>query len=240
MPLDFLFKKSLSDEDKIVFSKVESIREQIANSGKQFTTIMMNHTIERTASEIATNSSVFPKWGMFLYLCAKSFQARTILELGSSAGISGCYLSSAPSCRNFITIEGSPILAGLAEQNIRQINEQSRVIHGRFEKVLGNVMTNLTEQIDLVYVDGPKTQVETLNLFRLITPKLKRESIIIFDDITWSEEMWNLWQVLCDWEGFSYAINIGRFGVCVWCGDKTRPVKVDLSFFTDRLRINNE
>ena len=237
MPLKFLFKKSLSDEDKEVFSKVERIRERIANSSTVFAPIMMNHSLERTASEIAMDSSVTPEWGMFLYLCAKFFQARTILELGSSAGVSGCYLASAPSCRHFITIEGSPTLAGLAEYNIRQINAQSRVIHGRFEKVLGNVLDSLTGQIDLVYIDGPKTQDETLHLFRLMIPKLKRESIVIFDDITWSKDMWNLWQVLCDWEGFSYAINIGRFGVCLWRGDRTRPIKVDLSVFTGRLRL---
>jgi len=240
MPINFLFKKSLSDEDKKVFSKVESIREQISNIGILFTPIMMNHSLERTASEIAMDSSVTPEWGMFLYLCAKFFQARTILELGSSAGISGCYLASAPTCHNFITIEGSPTLSRLAEHTIRQINTQSRVIHGRFEKVLGNVLDNLTEQIDLVYIDGPKTQAETLHLFRLIIPKLKRGSIIIFDDITWSKDMWNLWRALCTWEGFSYAINVGRFGVCLWYGDKTQPVKVDLSLFTGftgRLRI---
>jgi predicted O-methyltransferase YrrM len=235
--LSFLFKNSLSDEDKKVFYRVESIREKIADSGTLYAPIMMNHNLQRTASEIAMESSVTPEWGMFLYRCAKSFQARTVLELGSSAGVSGCYLASAPSCRNFITIEGSPALAALAEHNIRQINSQSRVINGRFEEVLGNVLDNLTEQIDLVYIDGPKTQAETLHLFRLIIPKLSSGGIVIFDDIMWSRDMWQLWKVVCDWEGIAYAINIGRFGVCLWRGNKTQPVKVDLSFFTGWLRI---
>jgi len=239
IPLRFLFKKSLSDEDIKVFSKVENIREQVANSVTLFTPIMMNHRLERTASEIAMESSVSPEWGMFLYLCAKSFQARTVLELGSSAGISGCYLASAPSCRKFITIEGSPTLARLAEHNICQVNTQSHVINGRFDEVIGDVLDNLTDQIDLVYIDGPKTQTETLHLFSLIVPKLSNISIVIFDDITWSKDMWKLWKAVCDWDGLAYAINTGRFGVCLWCGDKKQSVKVDLSLLTGWLRIKN-
>jgi predicted O-methyltransferase YrrM len=237
MPLSFLFKRSLSDEDKKVFSKVESIREQIANNGKLFTPILMNHHVERTASEIAKKSSVSPEWGMFLYLCAKSFQAFTVLELGSSAGVSGCYLASAPACGKFITIEGSPALARLAEHNIRQVNAQSHVINGRFDEVLRNVLDNLIDQIDLVYIYGPKEQAETLHLFRLIIPKLNNKSIVIFDDIYWSKDMRRLWQALCEWEGLAYAINVGRFGVCLWCGDKKKPIKVDLSLLTGWLRI---
>ena len=237
VPLSFLFKKSLSDEDKKVFSKVESIREQVAYSGTLFNPILMSHHLRRTASEIAMVSSVTPEWGMFLYLCAKSFQVRTILELGSSAGVSGCYLASAPSCRNFVSIEGSPRLASLAEQNIRLVNAQSRVINGRFDEVLENVLDHLTGRIDLVYIDGPKTHAETVHLFRLIIPKLNKKSIGIFDDITWSQDMCQLWQAVCDWKGSAYAINVGRFGVCLWCGDETQPVKVDFSLLTGWLWI---
>ena len=238
--LSFLFKKSLSDEDKRVFSKVERIREQIADSDKLLTPILMDHNIERTAFEIAKKSSVSPEWGMFLYLCAKSFQARTILELGSSAGVSGCYLASAPSCAKFITIEGSSDLATLAEHNIRQVNTQIRVINARFDEVLGNVLDDLTNRIDLVYIDGPKEQAETLHLFRMIIPKLNNESIVIFDDINWSEDMQRLWQTVCQWEGLAYAIDVGRFGVCLWYGNKKKPVNIDFSLFTGWLRIKNE
>ena len=240
MPLSFLFKKSLSDEDKNVFSKVESIRELIADSNTLFTPILMNHNVERTAFEIAKKSSVSPEWGMFLYLCAKSFQAHAVLELGSSAGVSGCYLASAPACNKFITIEGSPALARLAEYNIRQVNSQIHVVNGRFDEVLGDVLESLTNRLDLVYIDGPKEQAETLHLFRLIIPKLNNESIVIFDDINWSKDMQQVWQTVCGWEGLAYAINVGRFGVCLWRGDKKKPVNVDFSLFTGWLRIKNE
>jgi len=240
LPLSFLFKRSLSDEDEKVFSKVESIRKRIENSSTLFTRILMNHNIERTAHDMAKKSSVSPEWNMFLYLCAKSFQAHTILELGSSAGVSGCYLASAPFCDKFITIEGSSILDRLAEGNIRQVNAQSNVINGRFDEVLGNVLDNLTDQIDLVYINGPKTKAETLHLFRLIIPKLNNLSVVVFDDINWSKEMQQLWQTVCGWEGLAYAINVGRFGVCQWCGNEKKPVIIDFSFLTGWLRIKNE
>lgn len=130
--MSFIFKKSLSDEGKKVFFKIESICEQVANKDAQFTSITMNHNLERTASEIAKKYSLSPECGMFLYMCAKSFQLRIVLELGRSAGVFGCYLASTPVCGNFIAIEGSPVLAKLAEHSIRQVNAQSHVINEAF------------------------------------------------------------------------------------------------------------
>ena len=75
----------------------------------------------RSLFETAHVSSVSALWGTFLYLCASARRAETILELGSGAGISGCYLGSAPSCRRFITVEGSADRARLAEAHLRQI-----------------------------------------------------------------------------------------------------------------------
>ena len=240
IPLSFLFNKSLSDEDNKVLHKVEMIREQIANRDTLFTPILMNRNIERTAYEIANKSSVSPDWGMFLYLCAKSFKARTVLELGSSAGVSGCYLASAPDCHKFVTIEANSALASLAEHNIRKVNTLIQVINGRFDHVLGDVLDNLTDQIDLVFFDGTKEQDETLDLFRLIIPKLNNNCIVIFDDIYWSKDMQQLWQQVCEWEGLAHTINVGRFGVCLWRGDNKKPVIVDFSLFTGWLRIKNE
>lgn len=239
-PLKFLFARALSSEDQQVYDKVEAIRQNVACHQEVYYPFATSvDTIARTPSSIASSSSVSPVWGMFLYLCAKSFQARTILELGSSAGISGCYLTSAYSCCNFITIEGSPALASLATRNISQITSQARVVNGLFDEVLESILDNLPDRIDLVYIDGPKDRLTTLRYFRLLMPYLNTESIVIFDDIRWSREMWNMWQTVSQWEGLTYAIDVGRFGVGLWHGASVQPIKIDLSLLTGWWRIKN-
>jgi predicted O-methyltransferase YrrM len=239
-PLNFLFSRELAYEDKQVLNKVETIRQKLAcGQGKYHTVTEGIKNKIRTPSRLAYKSSVTTEWGMFLYLCAKSFQARTILELGSGAGISGCYLTSASSCRNFITIEGSSSLASLAARNISQITTQARVVHGFFDNVLESILSNLSDRVDLVYLDGPKDRLTTLRYFQQLIPYLNNGSIVIFDDIHWSKDMWKMWQTVRQWKGLAYTVNAGRFGVCLWKGGSVQPIKINLSLMTGWLRIGN-
>lgn len=239
-PLNFLFSRELSYEDQQVFDKVETIRQKLASGQGEYYSVTERAKYKtRTPSQLAYRSSVNSEWGMFLYLCAQSFGARTILELGSSAGISGCYLTSARSCRNFITIEGSSTLASLAARNISQITTQARVVHGFFDEVLETVLSNLPDRVDLVYFDGPKDRLTTLRYFQQLIPYLNTGSIVIFDDIHWSKNMWEMWQTVRQWKGLAYSINAGRFGVCLWQGGSVQPIQINLSLLTGWLRIGN-
>ncbi len=236
-PLDFLFRRTLTEADQKISDKVEAIRQAIANSGASFNPVSSGLNISRTSTETAFVSSVTPEWGVLLYLCAKSFKAQTILELGGNAGISGAYMASASTCRSFTTIEGSPKLAKLAEQNISLVARNCKVVNGLFDDVLEESLAGIREKIDLVYIDGPKEYEPTMRLLRKITPKLKSGSLVIFDDIRWSQEMWQMWKEVCRIQGFSYTIDAGRFGLGLWQGGSIEPINVNLSVLTGWVRV---
>ena len=80
----------------------------------------------------------------------------------------------------------------------------------------------------MAYFDGSKDKLGTLHYFERVAPHLNAGSVIVFDDIHWSEEMWGAWKVLRQRPGLSFAINAGRFGVCIWSGGDTRPKTIDL------------
>lgn len=228
--LDFLFARQLQPQDTRVVERVEAVRAALAARNETLDIVSRQRkTIVRTTQYIAKHSSVTRDWGTFLYLCAKGFRAETILELGSCAGISGSYLAAAPTCREFITIERSPALTPLAQTHIQKFFPAARVVNATIDDVLSDVLGRFAAPLDFYYVDANHEYAPTLRYFENALPYLKRGTLVVFDDIHWSQEMWHAWQVLRAYCGFSHTIDIGRFGLCVWQGGAVRPQQHNLA-----------
>jgi len=186
-----------------------------------------------TLAYIAEVASISRYWGSFLHLCASSAQARTILELGGCAGISGSYLASAPLCQRFVTVEGSPDLAKLAGRHINQVAAgQCEVRNALFDDALDALLPGFGTALDFAYIDGQHERAATIHYLKRITPALHPGSIVIFDDVMWSRDMESAWQEISATDGVSAAVLLGRLGVIVWglAGDKADHY--DLSRFT--------
>jgi predicted O-methyltransferase YrrM len=240
-PFLFLLHGQLDAEDVTVVRKIEMLRSALAQRKHECVTIFYDKMSEtrhskpsasdgkvadvsmRSLVEIAHVSSVLPHWGIFLWLCANAIRAKSILELGSSAGISGCYLASGKYCQRFVTVEGSAALAQLAEIHLRQVSKAFQVINATFKEGLDQILPTFTEGIDMVYIDGGKNKSANLYWFDRVMPYLNPGSVVVLDDIHWSSEMQETWDTVRRHEGFLHTISAGRFGVCVWAGGRNRP-----------------
>ena len=244
-PIEFLLSGKLSAEDARVVRRIERLRVELGKRQNEFVTVFSGRTpiesettlsseldtIKRSLPEVAYESSVSPRWGTFLYLCANAARAKTILELGSSAGVSGCYLASSRDCQRFITVEGSSELARLAETNLSRIARNFEVVNASFTDALDRILPTLRHGVDMAYIDGDKQESTLCHSFECLAPHLNSGSIVVFDDIYWSSEMWSAWQILRRRKGFSHAITGGRFGICFWTGDRMEPKPFDLYKF---------
>lgn len=240
-PLQFLLDRTISEEDAGVVERIEALRAKMAERSGDSVGVFQEDEDgpsvgagsagqssgpaqgRRSLTEVAHVTSVSPLWGTFLYLCAKEAGSKTILELGTAAGISGCYLASAPSCRRFITVEGSPERARLAQAHLRQVVGCFELITASFDAALDRILPGLRDGIDLAFIDGSKKKGENLRLFDRLSARLNPGSVIIFDDIHWSTDLWNDWNVLGRRAGLTHAIGAGRFGLCLWDGGGVRP-----------------
>jgi predicted O-methyltransferase YrrM len=228
-PIEFLVAKGLTPEAQQVVERVESIRSAVADQTCPFEVVNPHDSDpQRTAAQIAHRSSVTSEWGTFLYLCAESFRSKTILELGSCAGISGCYLASSRYCTKFITVEASASLAPLAKSNIARISNRAEVVNALFDDALDQILPALGDGVDLAYIDGHHEYEATLHYFRRLNSHLNKGALVIFDDIHWSEGMWQAWQSLKEQEGAGCTIDVGRFGIFLWARDPSRAVHYDL------------
>jgi predicted O-methyltransferase YrrM len=241
-PLSYLLDHQLNSEDQRVRDRVEELRVEIASRDKTFDVYSIeNKTVGRAAAWIAHKACIDSEWGVFLYLCAKAIKAHYILELGSSIGISSCYLASAPACLRMVTIEGSSALAAEAEANLARITSRAKVYNALFEDAIDSILDReFNNGIDMAFIDGPKSSAETLDCLERLIPLLHPGSLLVFDDIHWSAEMRTMWRTVRRRSGIGYALDVGRFGVCTWVGGDAEPECIDISKLTGWLRTKND
>lgn len=179
------------------FKKVEKWRELLLDSKKTIQCIDLGagnkKTSEKKISHIAKHSAKSAKEAQLLFRLVNYFQPAQVLELGTSLGISTAYLASANSKTNIITIEGCPQTALVAQENFELLKLKNiRSLVGNFDEVLPKVVSKVSK-LDLVFFDGNHRKEATLNYFEQCLQKANEDSVFVFDDIYWSEEMMEAW-----------------------------------------------
>lgn len=151
-------------------------------------------TKQRSIEQIAKSSLKKPKYAQLLYRLVKYLQPEQILELGTSLGITTCYLASAKKDAAVLTMEGSPEIALIAEKNFQQLQLKNiSLVKGNFDETLKPTIDQLST-INFAFIDGNHRKAPTLDYFHQLLSKTNDQSLIIFDDIHWSKEMEEAWE----------------------------------------------
>src|SRR5690349_2485993 len=109
---------------------------------------------ERPVSSVAKRAVKSKKYAQLLYRIAKYYQPDSIIELGTSLGITTSYLSLARPGGNVLTLEGSGEIANQAGQNFKTLALQNvKLIEGNFDYTLPSVLYHLPF-VDLAFIDG--------------------------------------------------------------------------------------
>ncbi len=168
------------------------------------------HTNSRKISDISKKAGITKKRAQLLYRIIKYFQPTSILELGTSLGISTCALSLGNPKANIVTIEGCPETASIAKEQFKfnKLNNITLIIN-EFENEL-NTLKN--KKIDLIYVDGNHQKEATINYFHSLLTCTNNDSLIIFDDIHWSKGMTEAWETIIQDPNVTLSIDTFYWG----------------------------
>ncbi len=184
------------------YARVEALRKQLLTDQIMLTIddfgagSTVSKSNRRTVASIAKNAAKPKKFGQLLFRMAKTYQPKTILELGTSLGISTAYLSLANPVARVITLEGSTAVADKARQNFQTLHLNNiSLIEGNFDMKLESVVCGLSS-VDCCFIDGNHRREPTERYFQQLLPKLNNDSILIFDDIHWSREMEEAWETI--------------------------------------------
>lgn len=219
----FIFKfvtEVLNDKtDYGDYSKAEGLRKQMLNNRTVLEVedfgagSSVSKTNKRTIASIAKNAAKPKKYGQLLYRITKKYQSKTILELGTSLGITTSYLSLAKQDAKIITLEGSSAIANKAKENFGTLELKNiELIEGNFDNTLSSVLNGIPT-IDLAFIDGNHRQEPTEKYFHQLLPHFSNDSILIFDDIHWSREMEAAWETIKANEAVRCSIDLFFIGI---------------------------
>lgn len=168
---------------------------------------------QRTIASIAANAAKPRKYGQLLFRMVRRYQPVTILELGTSLGITTSYLALGRPDAQLVTLEGAPEIAAAARQHFADLHIPSvNLVEGSFDDTLAGVLTDLS-LIDFVFVDGNHRREPTERYFKQVLPQCGPHTILIFDDIHWSPEMEQAWDTIRAHEQVSCTIDLFFIGI---------------------------
>jgi predicted O-methyltransferase YrrM len=129
-----------------------------------------------------------------LYRLSLFLKPDSILELGSSVGMSGLALALASKQARMITVEGNSFLTIFCNKLFYQNNlNQIQCKNLSFDSALSQKQEAL---YDLVFLDGDHEYHNTIKYTKKILDLCSDTAVIVMDDIHWSSGMYKSWKEL--------------------------------------------
>jgi len=215
-------------EAKKIYNDIESLRQQLLNDERVITVTdlgagsHLNNNNQKKISDIARNALKPPKLAQLLYRLAIDLKPRNIIELGTCLGITTIYLQKAAPDAKVYTLEGCPETSGMANETFSKAGINNiDLITGNFNETLPGVVDKLAE-LDFVFVDGNHQKDATLKYFDWCLPKVHENSLLIFDDIYWSDGMKEAWSEIKAHPRVTVTIDLFWIGLVFFKGGRVK------------------
>jgi predicted O-methyltransferase YrrM len=167
----------------------------------------------RSVSSLAKTAAKTPRTAKFIFRIARYCQPQTILELGTSLGLTAGFFSLACPASSIYTIEGVDSIAEKAKENMADWGcKNVRVEKGNLDTTLCELMGRISKP-DLVFMDGNHQEEATKRYFLQLLPHISSTSMIIVDDIHWSHGMEKAWSFIQTHKMVNLTIDFFQFGV---------------------------
>jgi predicted O-methyltransferase YrrM len=187
----------------------------------------------RQISKIAQTAGISPKRAELLFRIVNYFQPdssvseqakQSILEIGTSLGLATSALSLGNQKASIVTLEGCPNTMAIAKIQLQKFNcNNVECVTTEFNSYLEKWNSSLntatehsklnTEHFSLIYFDGNHQKQATLDYFELLLPTITNETVWIFDDIHWSLEMEEAWEIIKNHPKVTVTIDTFQWGL---------------------------
>ncbi|MDF1695041.1 MAG: class I SAM-dependent methyltransferase [Saprospiraceae bacterium] len=221
-PFLYEFMNQVMGEQKLNedLSKVEAQRKTLIQSKKSIPFIeygagssVGSNDSSRKISDVARNSLSGYWQCRLLYNMMKLYRPVHVLEIGTSLGISSAYLALGYKNATITTLEGNPASAAIAREVWQELEIDTIELKvGEFGQTLLPALSTMN-RVDLAFLDGNHRKKATLDYFNIVQEKIHHKSIILVDDIYWSDEMHDAWSILKEDESVAFSIDIFRMGI---------------------------
>ncbi len=169
-------------------------------------------TNQRKVADIAKNAGSSLKYATLLNRLVAYLNVKNVLELGTSLGVSSYGITYA---NNVVldTVEGCKETLHVAESNFKKFDVLPKINchQGDFTKIIANIPPS--KKYDLIFFDGNHQKLPTLQYFENCLLHKHNDSVFVFDDIYWSKEMTEAWEIIKNHEQVTVTVDIFKWGL---------------------------
>lgn len=220
-PFVFDFITNVLNDTRTFYSyeELEKLRQQLLSDKRELSIedfgagSAIAKTNQRRVCDIARAALKPKKFGQLMFRMVDYYQAKNIVELGTSLGITTGYLASGNLSGWVYTFEGAKQVAEVAKQNFEKLSLNNiEVIEGNFDHTLKPHLINIPV-VDFAFVDGNHRKEPTIHYFQQLLEKATESSVFIFDDIHWSEGMEEAWKYIKQYSAVTLTIDLFFIGL---------------------------
>ena len=166
-----------------------------------------------TIAALVKRTSKPKRTAHILYRLLKHYQPTSILELGTSVGLSASLFSLARPQATIHTIEGVQTIHAKAVEHLGKWDCKNVECHlGNLDIVLPEVLQEMPAP-DLVFMDGNHQEEPTIRYFNQILDYLPESAIVLVDDIHWSAGMEHAWKQIQQHPRVTTTIDLFQLGL---------------------------
>ena len=208
-----------TDMDRPEHIPIEALREELLDSDRS---ILVNdlgagsRTLDqrvRQVADMARTALKPPKQARLLDRLVRYFGPNTVVELGTSFGITTLYLASGMESGTVTTLEGCPQTYRIAQHHFGSLEASNiKAVLGSFRSALPEVLGRM-ERLDMAFIDGHHAKEPTLEYFDMLLAKAHNDTVFIFDDIHWSPSMDAAWEAIKDHPSVTVTIDLYHLGL---------------------------
>lgn len=185
-----------------VFQRIETIRKQLLQDPTKIEVqdfgagSRVNNSPKRSIRQITRNAEKPVKFARLLFRLVRHFKPNSVFDLGTSFGMTTAYLSNAKPDNQVFTFEGCPQTAAIAQQHFDSLGCQNiQLVVGNLDETLPQQVQAIN-QLDFAFFDANHRYEPTVRYFETCLAKATENSVFVFDDIHWSNEMEQAWQYI--------------------------------------------
>ena len=200
-------------------SAIEKIRQELLRNKSEINIqdlgagSKVSKATKRTISSVAKSALSSPRHLRLLSRLAESNSSKNIIELGTSLGISACYLAKASVGSHVYTFEGCTDTARVAQKTFESLSADNITLEkGNIEVHLPRILQSLG-QVDFAYLDANHTFEATTSYFNILCERITCDSIIVIDDIHWSRGMNRAWNEIVKSKRVTLSIDLFDIGI---------------------------
>ncbi len=162
----------------------------------------------RNANQVRVDKQV----GDLFYNLTIAKKPARIVEIGTAFGVSGMYWLSgitANGSGTLLTFDPNAVWAKVAVSNLSMISPNYVSTVATFEDTHGQILKK-GDVIDMAFIDAIHQSGIVNNQFKLISQYCAPGSLVLFDDINFSFDMWDCWEKIAKSPQVKASCSIAR------------------------------